>query len=155
MECREVKNCCVVCMKLATLTVRWKGPGHEKPAKPNRAREEFKGMDYKPVKVMNAYVCGLCRVTSDIIMTLIRHVWPSTYPHFLQAASCSAHSHHVYDLCCLLPLQRDCSQLRGVSPSNAEIVLAGLFGSEALLKKFLDRDLQYRSLQACLRFAQY
>ncbi|AWP08087.1 Hypothetical protein SMAX5B_010748, partial [Scophthalmus maximus] len=64
VEWREVKNSCVLCMKPSTLTVQWEGPGHQKPLRCNGAKEEFKGMRYKPVKVMDAYVCGICRMTT-------------------------------------------------------------------------------------------
>lgn len=60
---KELKNTCVVCMKPTTLTVQWEGPGQEKPIKARRTTGEFKEMYYKPMKVMDAYVCGMCRVT--------------------------------------------------------------------------------------------
>lgn len=63
MEWREVKNSCVICSKPSTLTVLWEGPGSEKPIKPQGMRNEFRTMHYKPVKIMDAYVCGICRIT--------------------------------------------------------------------------------------------
>ncbi|KAE8278085.1 hypothetical protein D5F01_LYC23842 [Larimichthys crocea] len=72
IEWKEVKNTCVVCSKPSTLSVQWEGPGSEKPLKPDGSKREFKSMHYKPVKVMDAYVCGLCRIVQLprlIIMT--------------------------------------------------------------------------------------
>lgn len=63
IQWKEVKNMCVVCCKPSTLVVQWEGPGTEKPLGAYGAREAFKGMCYKPVKVMDAYVCGICRIT--------------------------------------------------------------------------------------------
>ncbi|KAE8278063.1 hypothetical protein D5F01_LYC23878 [Larimichthys crocea] len=72
IEWKEVKNTCVVCSKPSTLSIQWEGPGSEKPLKPDGSKREFKNMHYKPVKVMDAYVCGLCRIVQLprlIIMT--------------------------------------------------------------------------------------
>ncbi|KAE8299792.1 hypothetical protein D5F01_LYC02210 [Larimichthys crocea] len=72
IEWKEVKNTCVVCSRPSTLSVQWEGPGSEKPLKPDGSKREFKNMHYKPVKVMDAYVCGLCRIVQLprlIIMT--------------------------------------------------------------------------------------
>lgn len=50
-------NTCVVCFKQTT--VQWVGPGSEKPTKLNGTRSDFKNMHYKPVKIMDAFICVL------------------------------------------------------------------------------------------------
>lgn len=62
LEWRKIKNECVVCWKPTTLTVQWEGPGSGKPLKPEGAIKEIRRITPKPVKVMDAYVCGYCRV---------------------------------------------------------------------------------------------
>ena len=64
LEWREVRNACVICARTSTLRVQWEGPGQLKPTQVDPGRAEFKGMTYLPVKVMDAYVCGVCRVVT-------------------------------------------------------------------------------------------
>lgn len=64
-------NTCVVYFKQTMLSFQWKGPGSEKPIKPDGARNEFKNMHYKPLKVMDAFICGLCRITQLPRLTLL------------------------------------------------------------------------------------
>lgn len=63
IQWKEVKNVCVVCSRPSTLTVQWEGPGSEKPLKADGAKSELKDLHYRPVKVMDAYICGICRIT--------------------------------------------------------------------------------------------
>ncbi|KAM3583198.1 uncharacterized protein V6R79_020085 [Siganus canaliculatus] len=63
LQWKEVDNTCVVCQKPSTLTVQWQGPGEEKPRRGDGAKHELQELYYRPVKVMDAYICGICRVT--------------------------------------------------------------------------------------------
>ncbi|KAM7385279.1 hypothetical protein PAMP_001367 [Pampus punctatissimus] len=71
IEWSEARNCCMVYMKPSTLTVQWEGPGREKPMQTPGAKAEFKGMLHKPVKVLGAYICGLCRITLLPRLTIV------------------------------------------------------------------------------------
>lgn len=64
LEWREVRNTCVVCLKPSRLTVLWQGPGRERPKEHDGAKAELRKLAVKPVKVMDAYICGTCRITT-------------------------------------------------------------------------------------------
>ncbi|MEQ2253733.1 hypothetical protein ILYODFUR_035421 [Ilyodon furcidens] len=61
---QEVKNCCAICMGPSQLKVRWEGPGREKSLHHNTGGDELDKLPYKPVKVTDIFICGVCRITT-------------------------------------------------------------------------------------------
>lgn len=64
LEWKEVRNSCAICARHSGLRVLWAGTGREKPFKPPGMRPELRDEAFKPVKVLDALICGRCRVES-------------------------------------------------------------------------------------------
>lgn len=61
LEWRRIGNVCAICWEPTTLEEIWSGPGKDKPVRVEIKDAAMTELLMKPVKVIEAYVCGECR----------------------------------------------------------------------------------------------
>lgn len=62
LEWGQLRNQCCICRAPSGLMTQWIGPGYLKPRGTPHSYQEMSSLLYKPVKVLDHYICGTCRV---------------------------------------------------------------------------------------------